>query len=149
MMVIHMRKYFLFDIAERYYNLYLHKERLLFRTLESLYNNDQHQKANNISLFNQLCIPINIAFLNSYFDNKVFICNNRNKHLYISKKTDEKTLIEINHACIIMLTNKNFSRLFKVFNYYSKRIFVCDFQNQDYFWLDNQYLNNRRNNEYN
>ncbi len=144
-----MRKYFLFDIKDRYYSLYLHKERLLFRTLESLYNNEFHQKANNISLFNQLCNPININFLNSYFNNNVFVKNNGNKHIYISKKTNEKTLIEIKHSCIIILTNKNFSRLFKVFNYYSKRIFVCDFQNQDYFWLDNQYLNNNYKNEYN
>ena len=62
-----MRKYFLFDISDRYFNVYFHKERLLFRTLESLYNNEAHQKANNISLFNQLCVPINISFLNSYF----------------------------------------------------------------------------------
>lgn len=144
-----MRKYFLFDIHDRYYNLYLYKERLLFRTLESLYNNELHQKANNISLFNQICIPINLNYLNTYFNNKVFIKNNKNKHLYISIKSDEKTLIELNYSCIIMLTNKNFSRLFRVFNYYSKRIFVCDFENQDYFWLDSQYLNNYRNNEYN
>ena len=144
-----MRKYFLFDINDRYYNLYLHKERLLFRTLEGLYNNESHQKANNISLFNQICIPINLSYLNTYFNNKVFIKNNNNKHLYISMKSNEKTLIELNYSCIIMLTNKNFSRLFKVFNYYSKRIFVCDFENQDYFWLDSQYLNNIHNNEYN
>lgn len=148
-MVIYMRKYFLFDMSDRYYSIYLHKERLLFRTLESLYNNEQHQKANNISLYNQLCVPININYLNSYFSNKSFIKNRNNKHLYISKKTNEKTLIEINYSCVIILTNKNFSRLFKVFNYYSKRMFVCDFQNQDYFWLDNQYLNNYHNNEYN
>ena len=122
-----MRKYFLFDISDRYFNVYFHKERLLFRTLESLYNNEAHQKANNISLFNQLCVPINISFLNSYFDNKIFIRNNKNKHIYLSRKTDEKTLIEIRHPCIIMLTNRNFSKLFKVFNYYSKKIFVCDF----------------------
>lgn len=144
-----MRKYFLFDISDRYFNVYFHKERLLFRTLESLYNNESHQRANNISLFNQLCVPINIHFLNSYFDNKVFVRNNKNKHIYISQKTDEKTLIEIKSSCIIMLTNLNFSKLFKVFNYYSKRIFVCDFQNQDYFWLDNQYINKHRYNEYN
>lgn len=144
-----MRKYFLFDISDRYFNVYFHKERLLFRTLESLYNNEAHQKANNISLFNQLCVPINISFLNSYFDNKIFIRNNKNKHIYLSQKTDEKTLIEIRHPCIIMLTNRNFSKLFKAFNYYSKKIFVCDFQNQDYFWLDNQYINNHNRNEYN
>ena len=134
-----MRKYFLFDINERYYNLYFHKDRLLFRTLESLYNNEQYQKANNISLFNQLCMLINIKYLNSYFSNKINIKNNKNKHLYISKKTSEKTLIEIIRPCIIIYTNKNFPNLFKIFNYYSKRVFVCDFNNQDYFWLENQY----------
>ena len=127
----------------------LRKEQLLLRNNCSFYHYLRHQKANNISLFNQLCVPINISFLNSYFDNKIFIRNNKNKHIYLSRKTDEKTLIEIRHPCIIMLTNRNFSKLFKVFNYYSKKIFVCDFQNQDYFWLDNQYINNHQQNEYN
>ena len=93
---------------------------------------------------------INSTLIAKYLQKFIlFMKNNNNKHLYISMKSNEKTLIELNYSCIIMLTNKNFSRLFKVFNYYSKRIFVCDFENQDYFWLDSQYLNNIHNNEYN
>lgn len=144
-----MRKYYLFDINDKYYNVYLHKERVLFRILESLYHNDQHKKLNNISLFKQICLKINVKILNEYFYNKVFIKNKDNKHLYISNKTSEKTLIEIKYSCIIILTNKNYSNLFKVFNYYSKKIFVCDFVNQDYFWINNKYINNRHKDEYN
>ena len=43
------------------------------------------------------------------------------------------------YPCIIVKTKNKKNNIFKIFNIYNRDIFVCDFENKDYYWL-NEYL---------
>ena len=47
----------------------------------------------------------------------------------------EKTLLRINNYNIKLKTENNYSVFFKYLNRYNNNLFVCDFENKDYFWL--------------
>ena len=55
-----------------------------------------------------------------------------NKH--ILNDGVEKTKLTVYNTYIKIRTNQNLTSFFKVLNK-EKNIFVCDFNNKDYFWL--------------
>ena len=42
----------------------------------------------------------------------------------------------INSTCLILKTNDIYSVFLNDINTYLDNIFICDFKNKDYFWLD-------------
>jgi hypothetical protein len=43
--------------------------------------------------------------------------------------------LELNYSCAVVKTSVNIPEIMRVLNIYNKNIFVCDFENSDYFWL--------------
>lgn len=141
-----MRKYYLFVIKKEFSRVYYDNADTLYKTLENLYKIKTQNFNYGVSLYNQLCLPFNIKVLTNYFNHQPFVKNNKNKYLYRSR--NESVYLKINYSCCQVVTSVNLPLVLKIFNYYSKDIFVCDFENKDYFWLSNQY-NKKRNYEYN
>lgn len=128
-----MRKYYLFTIKKDYYEIYKKNPVALYKTLENLYKLKKDDLNYGLTLFNQICDIIDINRLKHYF-NYVKEYDNGNK--YLIKLNDEITLFDFHYACIICRSIKNYPTVFNTLNYYSKYIFVCDFYNHDYFFLD-------------
>ena len=128
-----MRKYYLFLIKDIYVNSYYNKRNILYQTLKSLYEIKGYINY-SLSVYNQICNIIDYHLLINYFNNKKNIIK-RNNSFYIINDT-ENTYINISYSCIIIMTNNNFSSIFKILKLYSKSIFVCDFINNDYFWIE-------------
>lgn len=124
-----MRVYNLFVIKKEYYDFYQRKPELLFATLENLYN---MEKCFNygITLFEQLCHKISVETVKHYLNTKY------NVH-YDNIFPFKDFLIELHYSRIIIRSTYNFPGILKIFNCYSRTIFVCDFENKDYFFLDN------------
>jgi hypothetical protein len=141
-----MRKYYLFIIKKEFAQVYRNNADILYKTIENLYYIKEENFNYGISLYNQLCLTFNVGILTNYFQHHSLAKKNKYKYLFKNKK--EITLIEINHSCCTVITNLNFPTILKIFDYYSKDIFVCDFENKDYFWLSKQY-NKKRIYEYN
>ena len=57
---------------------------------------------------------------------------NGNKH---NLNTSENSTLQINNYNIKLITENNYSVFFKYLNNYNNNLFVCDFENMDYFWL--------------
>ena len=57
---------------------------------------------------------------------------NGNKH---NLNTSENSTLQINNYNIKLITENNYSIFFKYLNNYNNNLFVCDFENMDYFWL--------------
>ena len=53
----------------------------------------------------------------------------------IKKKIVQLFLNQINNYNIKLKTENNYSVFFKYLNRYNNNLFVCDFENKDYFWL--------------
>lgn len=132
-----MRKYYLFIIKSDYYKNYKNNSYVLYNTLRNLYMLNQKNFSYGVSLYHSVCQLISKDLLIRYIQRKYHhqtICPNRMK-IFSSHET---SIVEINHSCIVVLTNVNFPDILKTFYIYHKKIFICDFYNEDYFWLSDQ-----------
>ena len=133
-MVNNMRKYYIFIIRNDFYKIYKNNSLVLYKTLENLYKLNSNDFGYGISIYNQLCLTFNTEVLNNYFLRK-FNNYKYGKHFI----TNEKVIIEIHKSCIVILTKYNIPKVIKYLLLYNRYLFVCDFENKDYFWLENQY----------
>lgn len=124
--VIPMKEYNLFVIKKEYYDYYQKNPLFLFDILKKLYYMKEDFNY-GISLYSQLCERINIFNLKYYLNKKYKLDNER--IFYV-----DKTFVELKHTRII-IRGINYNNLLEDFKTYSKNIFVCDFINNDYFWL--------------
>ena len=134
-MIIIFRKYYLFKIKKDVINSYSNDE--LFIILKRMY----YLKCNNflgVSLFNQVCDIFDRESINSYFfnKNKTYIKFFNGKFFINDYRIGERSCVQVNNSCIVVKTNCNFPYLLKIFLLCSKNIFVCDFVNEDYFFLN-------------
>lgn len=141
-MVIDVRKYYLFLIQTEYYKLYRKNPKILYDLLYNLYQLKEPNLNYGVSLFKSICKPFSVNLLSHYIQSK-YTSTVLSPKLIKVHSIYEKTTIQINYGCIIVKTNVNFPEILKVFHIYNKKIFVCDFKNQDYFWLSNQFQKTR------
>lgn len=132
-----MRKYYLFIIQSDYYKEYQSKSQILYQTLYTLCQLKEPNFSYGISLFDSICQPFSVKLLTNYIKNK-YTCTMKSEKVMQVHSISEKTFVQVNHACVIVKSNVNFPDILKVFHIYNKRIFVCDFLNDDYFWLSTQ-----------
>lgn len=123
-----MREYNLFVIQKEYFTLYQKKPELLFGMLYNLFQ--MHANFNyGITLFEQLCKKIEVDAIRYYFWTK-YRCQGKEKYRF------KNGVIFIRPSRIIIQSTINLPNVLSIFYRYNKMIFVCDFENQDYFFLD-------------
>lgn len=128
-----MRKYYLFIINKDYKSVYLNNTNVLYQTLYNLYKLSFDDLRIGVSIYNQICKTFNKKILVKYFKDKYNLKRKKDKIYLVSGK--EEIIVKINYSCIIIYTNVNVPKIFKVLYLYSKDIFITDFNNEDYFWL--------------
>lgn len=134
-----MNKYYLFIIDKKLIKNYKNKSYVLYKLLETLYKSETYDFCYGIKIYWQICNNISVKLLNNYINNRIKISKVNEK---VFKIKNEQTYIQLMYPCIIIKTKNKKSNLFRIFNIYNRDIFVCDFKNQNYFWL-NEYLKNR------
>ena len=87
-----------------------------------------------LDVYNKFCNIISKNVILNYIKNKFEYINYSKKIIRLNSVL-EKTYIQVNYSSIIILTNVNSPYIFKILNIYNKKIFVCDFNNRDYFFL--------------
>ncbi len=122
-----MREYNLFIIKKEYYEYYQKNPLFLFDVLKKLYVMKENFNY-GISLYSQLCERINIYNLKYYLNRKYHLDNERTFYI-------DKSFIELRHTRIVVRSKYN-TKIINEFSQFSKCFFVCDFINNDYFWLD-------------
>lgn len=130
-----MQKYYLFVIQSEYYKIYRKNPSMLYKTLENLYLLESYDLSYGISIFNQLCQPFSVKLLCNYINSK-YKCYHINQRVVQMKSLIEKTFLQIGYATVVILTNKKEPEIFKIFNIYNHKIFVCEFDKGDFFWLN-------------
>ena len=137
-----MRKYFLFIIRKDFYSVYKDNANILFLTLDNIYKLKIPNLTYGVSIYNQLCQTFNIGVINNYLKNKnrKYIKSYYNKFFINDIYAKEKTCVQVNHSCIVLKTNSNMPYVLQIFKWYNQHIFVCDFENNDYFWLNDYKL---------
>ncbi len=127
-----MRTYYLFIIKDNVKKTYENNSGDLYQKLKIIKNSDINLNY-KLTLYKQICNEFKTDVISSYLNKLKNLKNSKNKYLFKFQK--EISLLELNHATSVIITNLNFSYFLKIFYYYNKNILVCDFQNDDYFWL--------------
>ena len=134
-----MRTYYIFKIKEPYSNLTKDSPYNLYKVLENIYylNNDQIKIAYNF--FSQIREYFNKDILNNnlyeHYKNKDNYSKINNTHMIYDYFTKEKTKLIINKSYLYIKSTKDIPTFLKVLSK-KDHLFVCDFINKDYFWLE-------------
>lgn len=134
-----MRTYYLFFIDKMFAYIYKEKSSLLFQNFYPIYK--KRNKYNNLinDIYLQLINHINKRDLNEYIYNK---CKDQssyffydNCHIKENIYNNEITKLIVNNTFIKIISNVDYPSFFDILDSYFDNIFICDFDNYDYFWL--------------
>lgn len=134
-----MRVYYLFKVNNYFYYMYKNKPFKMYKMLEEIYHTKNSDVVLTYRMFEQIASPFNKNKVNNYIDNylkdKVYYMRSNNIHL-ISNNI-EYSKLSVSNSNLKIKTNINFTSFFDILDNYTDNIFVCDFINKDYFWLQN------------
>lgn len=122
-----MKKYFVFAIAKEFYDVYKNNTNVLYETLKNLYGLSTEYVNYGLTVYNQLCVPINKDLLEAYYEDYRYVEN----HFRIGEN-----IIEINKSCIVVLAKDNLKSAIKSLSYYNYPLFACNFKEREYCFLN-------------
>jgi len=134
-----MRTFYLFKIKKSYSELTHDTPYNLFKAIENVY----YLKQEDLSYFNNFFVQIRDTFNKEYLDNNIFeFYKNKysytkvnNVHMINDYYTAEKSKLIISKSYLYIKSTKNLPTFLKAITR-KDNIFVCDFVNKDYFWLE-------------
>ena len=131
-----MRVYYLFKINDSFSNLYYSKTYYLYKMLEQISLSSKNDFIISYRLFEQMAVAYNKTDINSKIYRKYAFDINYHKNLnkHVLDDGVEKSRLTVYNTYIKIKTNKNISSFFRILST-EENIFVCDFNNKDYFWL--------------
>ena len=136
-----MRCYYLFKISDNFSKLYSNKIYYLYKTLEEISKSSKKDFIISYKLYSQIVDGYDKTEINSCIYRLFCFDKNYNKILnkHIYDDGIEKTKLTIYNSYIKIISNKNITKFFKSLKK-ENNILVCDFENKDYFWLNNSFL---------
>lgn len=129
-----MYKYHLFIINNNAYKIYKNNSKYLYEILNTLYYLKGKDLIYGINLYNNICDLFSVKLLNNYLCDK-FSIKHINNYMILTNKI-EYTKIKLNYSNVVIISNKKIPNLLKIFNIYNHKIFVINYNNKEYFWLD-------------
>jgi len=139
-----MRTFYIFKIKKELTILTKETPYNLYRTIENLYYLDNDSMGVSFKIYNDLFDVFNKEYINNrienLFKNNRFYSNNGDIHYIYNKYRPENSTLRVYKSHIILKSNVIKPTL--LVNYLmSDNLFVCDFKNKDYFWL-NEFVKN-------
>lgn len=135
-----MKVYYIFNLKPEFVALYKDNARVLFNILRSIYYLDKEEVTYGYNLFNQLIVP----FQKNKLDRELYI--NLHQNIPYSKRKDvhyindlykdEVSRLTINNFYLKLELDQSYSSFFSLINSKFTNLFVCNFKNIDYFFLD-------------
>ena len=134
-----MRIFYVFNIKKEVYEIYRDTPSVIYNFFNQLY----YFKKDNLDYGNTIFKQVANRFNKEALDLKLYI-RLHNKMRYIKRGDehiinnlykDEISIMKIKKSYIVINTNNNFTEFFEFLNEEYRECFVCDFVNQDYFYL--------------
>lgn len=140
-----MRTYYIFKINKYFAYIYKKWPYKMYKIIEELYYTKDYDMLSSYRYYQKFAVPFNKTSLNEYIYNlnKKNMNYTRDNNIHTINNDKYNKLI-INNSCVILKTNDIYSIFLNDINMYLDNIFICDFKNKDYFWLDS--LNKDRQN---
>lgn len=140
-----MRTYYIFKINKYFTYIYKRFPYKMYKIIEELYYTKEYDMLNSYKYYCRFAVPFNKISLNEYIynQNKKNINYKRDNNIHIINN-EKYNKLQINSTCMILRTNDIYSIFLNDISSDQDNIFICDFKNKDYFWLDS--LNKDRQN---
>jgi len=138
-----MRTYYLFAIKKNIHNIYNEKEESLYNILSKIKVVQKPNIRYGLSIYNQICDPFNLDLLQNYLK-KRFGANEHYKYKIVDRVNHSESSLELSHACLVLTTSGFIPSVFDIMYLYNRDIFICDFENDDYFWLEKIHEYNKK-----
>ena len=133
-----MKTLYIYNISDFCYNLYKKYPYQLYKLLEQTYYTSKYDKYQAISSYEQLIEKFNKQFIHDFIFNNhkldAYYHFKNQTHIILDRKEYSKLLVSV--YSLKLITNTKFTNFFSSINKYNENIFICDFENNDYFWLD-------------
>lgn len=134
-----MRTFYIFKIKKEMAILTKDTPYNLFKTIENLYYYDPVNTSISFKIYQDLFDTFNKDYLNKKIDNifksNRYYSSEEDIHKIINKYRPENSILKV--ARSHMLLKSDNIRPTLLINYLdSDNLFVCDFKNKDYFWLN-------------
>ncbi len=138
-MVIILRVFYIFNLKKEVYEVYKETPSVLFNFFKNLYFMKKEEIDYGKSIFNQVAELFN----KEKIDLKTFILLH-NKFKYLKRNEEhiindlyhnEISIMKVRKTYIVVNCNTNFTDFFQIISNEYKNCFVCDFINNDYFYL--------------
>ena len=134
-----MRTFYIFKIKKEITILTKETPYNLYRTIESFYYYDNVSPDISFKIYDSIFDTFNPSYVNKRISN---LFKNKNSYTYTddihkinNKYSGEISKLRVYKSHILLKSNNIKPSL--LFNYLmSDNLFVCDFQNKDYFWLN-------------
>ena len=136
-----MRIYYVFDIRSEYVDLYKETPNSLYNVLHQLYYMRKKDLEYGFNMFKQLANRIDKdevdknIFLKLH--NKMTYVKKGDNHIINNLYKDEVSALKVKYSYILINTNKSYTDFFNTLALDNRNYFVCDFINNDYFFLSN------------
>lgn len=136
-----MRKYYVFNVNKELTTLTKDSPYMLYKSFESIYKANKKDLVLAQKLYDGLANRINQKNINDkiYADNKnnhfYYVVNN--SHHYYNKYKSYEEIVTVKNTFLSVESSADKLILLKSLKNYN--LFVCDFENKDYFWLDEVY----------
>lgn len=134
-----MRTFYIFSINKSFYNLMKNNPYHLFKTMEDIHSFNNSDISVAYDLFTQIASPFDKSLINNKLFKELndldFYSKFRNVHRIQNKYIPEDTMLVVNKAFLILESNILKPAFLNALRDY-KNLFVCDFKNKDYFWLN-------------
>lgn len=142
-----MRTYYIFRINKYFAYIYKKFPYKMYKIIEELYYTKDYDMLLSYRYYQKFAIPFNKLSLNEHIYNlnkrNINYHRDNNTHIIYNEKYNK---LIINSSCMILNTNDIYSIFLNDLNQHMDNIFICDFKNKDYFWLDS--LNKDRQNNF-
>ena len=132
-----MRTYYIFKINKYFAYIYKKWPYKMYKIIEELYYTKEYDELLSYRYYKKFAIEFNKLALNEYIYNinksRQNYTRDNNIHFLNNGKYN---ILTITSTCLILKTNDIYSVFLNDLNSTLDNIFVCDFKNKDYFWLD-------------
>ena len=113
----------------------------LYKILSSIHSMKEQELVYAYNLFQQICITFDTLSLNNKLylkmHNDLVYTKIDNEHIINNLYKDEVSALKVKYSYILINTNKSYTDFFNTLALDNRNYFVCDFINNDYFFLSN------------
>ena len=106
--------------------------------LEDTYYTNRHDMMLSTNYYEAITNNFNKLFINNFLNlnHKLDAYYNNKANMHLISNYQEYSKLMVNSYCLKLKTSINYPTFFESLAKFSHQLFVCDFENHDYFWLE-------------